>query len=80
MPKFKVRIVEELRRTVLVEAEDRAEAEEKVNEAYNKEKIVLDYRDFDEMYVDAEEIDSSVYEELAEIDGLETVDENGEVN
>lgn len=67
MPMFKVEIIETLIRTVLVEAE------EKVSDAYNKEKIVLDYRDFDGAHFSAEKIDASEYEELAELNGLDVI-------
>lgn len=73
MPMFKVEVRETLIRTVLVEAEYRSEAEEKVSDAYNKEKIVLDYRDFDGAHFSAEKIDVSEYEELAEINGLDVI-------
>lgn len=75
MPKFKVVIEETLRRTVLVEAEDRADAEEKAEEAYNKEQIVLDYQDFDGAHFSAEKIDISEYEELAELNWLDVISE-----
>ncbi len=67
MPMFKVEVIETLIRTVLVEAE------EKVSDAYNKEKIVLDYRDFDGAHFSAEKIDASEYEELAELNGLDVI-------
>lgn len=73
IPKFKVDVTETLVKRVLVEAEDQCEAEEKVSDAYNKEKIVLDYRDFDGAHFSAEKIDVSEYEELAELKGLDVI-------
>lgn len=75
MPMFNVEVIETLIRTVLVEAEDRSEAEEKVSDAYNKEKIVLDCRDFDGAHFFAEKIDISEYEELAELNWLDVISE-----
>lgn len=78
MPKFKVEIRETLIKTVLVEAEDRSDAEEKAEAAYNNEKFVLDYRDFDEAEFRGEEIDPSEFEELAELNGLDIIEEAAE--
>lgn len=50
MRKFKVSITETLYKEVIVEAENPAEAVEKVDYMYCNEDIVLDYEDF----VDAE--------------------------
>lgn len=50
MRKFKVSITETLIREVIVEAENPADAINKVDEMYRNEDIVLDYDDF----VDAE--------------------------
>lgn len=44
--KYVVYIKEELERGVIVDAESREDAEEKVGQAYNNEKIVLDYSDY----------------------------------
>lgn len=57
MAKFKVIIKEELTRSVLVEAEDIAEAIEKTEEAYNNEEVVLNYNDYDGASFNAEEIE-----------------------
>ena len=46
MKKFDVEITEYLQKTVSVEAENEADAVSKVEEDYNKEKIVLDSSDF----------------------------------
>ena len=75
MPKFKVEVREVLIKHVLVDAEDRAEAEEKAESAYNAEKIVLDYRDFDGAEFSADDIDESEYDELADLDGLDIIEE-----
>lgn len=45
--KFLVNIKEILTRDVIVEANSSEDAEEMVEELYNKEKIVLDYSDFE---------------------------------
>lgn len=44
--KYGVTITERLQRTVEVEADSRAEAEEKAEELWNQEEIVLDSKDF----------------------------------
>lgn len=75
MPMFKVEVGETLIRTVLVEAEDRSEAEEKAEAAYNKEKFVLDYRNFDGAEFRGEEIDLSEYKELAELNELDIIED-----
>ncbi len=75
MAKFKVIIKEELTRSVLVEAEDIAEAIEKTEEAYNNEEVVLDYNDYDGASFNAEEIEEYEYNELADIEGLNIIGE-----
>lgn len=55
MKMFNVTITERLERVVMVEAEDLAEAEEIVNEAWNKEEYVLEADDFVEANFQAEE-------------------------
>lgn len=50
--KYKIKITETLEREVTVEASNRAEAIEKVDEAYRMEKIVLDSSDYVSYAVD----------------------------
>lgn len=42
-----VKITEMLSRTIIVDADSPGEAEEKAEQIYNNENIVLDYRDYD---------------------------------
>lgn len=42
-----VKITETLSRTVIIDADNPIEAEEKVEQIYNDENIVLDYRDYE---------------------------------
>ena len=44
--KYLVNVEEILTRDVVIEAEDEADAEDKVEQLYNECKIVLDYHDF----------------------------------
>lgn len=46
MKKYLVKVEEVLTHNVIVEAEDEADAEYKVEQLYFDEKIVLDYNDF----------------------------------
>ena len=66
--KYIVKITEELTRHVIVEAENPNEAEILAEDAYNEEKIVLDYRDYCGVSIDydreAEEDDVGYYMEL----------------
>ena len=59
MPKYKIPIIETLRRDVIIEAEDRDEAYEILSEKYySGEGIILDARDFyDSNFGEAEEIE-----------------------
>lgn len=54
MRKFKVSITETLTREVVVEAENPADAINKVDEMYRNEDIVLDYNDFEDYEVNYE--------------------------
>lgn len=54
MRKFKVSITETLTREVVVEAENPADAINKVDEMYCNEDIVLDYNDFEDYEVNYE--------------------------
>ena len=51
MAKYKVYIVEELRKTVWCEADSPEEATEKVMRAYKKSEIVLDADNLDDMHL-----------------------------
>ena len=44
--KYVVYITEELQRGIVVEADSQESAQEKVQKAYDEEKIVLDYSDY----------------------------------
>ena len=66
MAKFKVQITEKLNRTVLVEAENLCDAEVMVEAAYNKEEIVLDYKDYVGVEFLGDEIDLYEYEMFSE--------------
>jgi len=46
--KFKVKITEVLSRVIVVEADSKEEALNKVSDMYNSEEIVLDYSDFND--------------------------------
>lgn len=52
--KYVVYVTEKLKRGVLVEAKDMREAREKVQKAYDNEKIVLDYSDYNEYYIECD--------------------------
>lgn len=54
MRKFKVSITETLHREVIVEAENSADAINKVDEMYRDEDIVLDYNDFEDYEINYE--------------------------
>ena len=66
--KYVMRVTETLSRTVVVNAEDWADARHKVEKAYDREQIVLDYRDYDGYEIDAVRIacpgDIEMYEEV----------------
>lgn len=66
--KYTMRVTETLSRIVVVDAEDITEAKEKVERAYDKEQIVLDYRDYKGYEIEAVRIayggDIERYEEL----------------
>jgi len=69
MKKFLVKINERLSRTVVIEAEDKFDAECAVNSLYNEGGIVLNYDDFVEHTTEGEEIinqDYSCYENVTE--------------
>lgn len=51
--KYAVRITETLVRTVVVEAENEQDAEDKVHNAYDDGQIVLDYSDFEECEIES---------------------------
>ena len=51
--KYVVRVTETLSRTVIVDANDAADAHDKVERAYDSEDIVLDYRDYHGYEIDA---------------------------
>jgi len=46
--KFKAKITEVLSRVIVVEADSKEEALNKVSDMYNSEEIVLDYSDFND--------------------------------
>lgn len=52
MPKFGINIKEFLKKTVIVEAENIEKAVQKVNDAYEQEKIILDAGDYDEAEIE----------------------------
>lgn len=66
--KFVMRITETLSKTVIVDADNWADARDKVEKAYDNEQIVLDYRDYDGYEIDAVRIacpgDIESYEEV----------------
>ena len=49
--KYVVQVVENLTRCVIVEAENRTQAENKARQAYSDGQIVLDYDDFDGCFI-----------------------------
>lgn len=51
--KYLVRVTETLAKSVIVEANSKEEAENKVDQAYDDAQIVLDYDDFDEYEIEA---------------------------
>lgn len=66
--KYVVRITETLVRTVIVDAENEQDAEDKVYNAYDDAQIVLDYKDFEEYEIEtlrkATDFDNSLYDKL----------------
>ena len=52
--KFDIVIEEKLKRVVSIDANSRDEAIEKIEELYKKEEIILDYSDFDSVYIEEE--------------------------
>lgn len=66
--KYLVRVTETSVHTVIVEAKNEQDAEDKVNQAYDDGQIVLDYDDFDEYEIEtlrkATDFDNSLYDEL----------------
>lgn len=79
MAKFKVRITEELARTVLVETENSQKAEQIVTDAYEKSDIILDDRDFHgKSSIIAEEIKDEEYKMLDCAFGLDIITESEE--
>lgn len=52
MPKFGINIKEFLKKTVIVKAENIEEAVQKVNDAYEQGKIILDAGDYDEAEIE----------------------------
>lgn len=66
--KYIVRITETLVRTVIVDAENEQDAEDKVYNAYDDAQIVLDYKDFEEYEIEtlrkATDFDNSFYDKL----------------
>ena len=54
--KYVVYVTETLQRKVIVEAKSLTEAEEKAQEAYENEKIILDYNDYLQVEFDARNI------------------------
>ena len=66
--KYVVRITETLVRTVIVDAENEQDAEDKAHSAYDDEQIVLDYSDFEECEIEslreATDFDNSLYDVL----------------
>ena len=51
--KYLVRVTETLAKSVIVEANSKEEAENKVDQAYDDAQIVLDYDDFAEYEIEA---------------------------
>jgi hypothetical protein len=66
--KYVMRVTETLSRTVVVNAENCADARHKVENAYDSEQIVLDYRDYDGYEINVVRIacpgDIEMYEEV----------------
>lgn len=66
--KYVMKVTETLSRMVIVDAEDWNDAVDKVDKAYDREQIVLDYRDYDEYEVSSVRIacpgDIEMYEEV----------------
>lgn len=66
--KYVMRITETLSRLVVVDAEDWADARDKVEKAYDNEEIVLDYKNYNGYEIDAVRIaypgDLERYEEV----------------
>jgi len=52
MTQYGISVREILKRTVIVEAENLEEAMQKVNDAYEQDKIVLDADDYDETEIE----------------------------
>ena len=66
--KYVVSITETLGRTVIVDAQNKVDAERKVEQAYDNGNIVLDYDNFQEYEVfvhdEASDYDIKLYEEI----------------
>ena len=54
--KYVVYVTETLQRKVIIEAKSLTEAEEKAQEAYENEEIILDYNDYLQVEFDARNI------------------------
>lgn len=52
MSKYGIRVIETLQRVVIVEAEKLEEAIQKVNDAYEQDKIILNADDYDETEIE----------------------------
>lgn len=70
--KYAVKITETLSRTIIIDAKNPREAEEKAEQIYNNENIVLDYRDYEGYEITAlrpaSEEDFELYDDM---EGLE---------
>lgn len=76
MKHWVVKITEALSRTVIIEANSPEEAEEKVEQIYDEEKLVLDYRDYDGYDINtvrfATEDDFKIYDDMdVAMEGIE---------
>ena len=71
MKKYRVAVTETLRRVVLVEAADEAEAHSRVSDAWRNSEVILTAEDFDgaEFYVLGESTDEEQDKHLERIDG-----------
>lgn len=57
---YKVTVTETLQRSVTITADNELDAVQKVQDMYDNEEIVLDYRDYTDTNIDANEVNKEI--------------------